>query len=68
MAPSLLRTPLIRYIALERCFKFTFSLEWLLHGFFHADGVHHPFEMLEDFRFMAGDELLAAAIPSCMLK
>ena len=39
-------------------FEFPVGLQLLLHGFFHADNVHHQFEMLEDFGFVAGDVTL----------
>jgi len=35
--------------------EFTISLELLLHRFFHAESVHHQFEMLEDFGCVPAD-------------
>lgn len=43
------------YIVLGRLFKFAIGLQLLLHGFLHADGVHHQFKMLEDSGLVSGD-------------
>jgi hypothetical protein len=36
-------------------FEFPIGLQLLLHGFLHADSIHHQFEMLEDLGFVAVD-------------
>ncbi len=36
-------------VAVRDVFEFAISLQLLLHRLFHADGVHHQFEMLENF-------------------
>lgn len=42
-------------VAVGFIFKLAIGLELLLHFLRYTDGVHHQFEILEDFRLVSGD-------------